>query len=725
MNDFTHPFDPDLKPVFSKTAYRAASRYRQDGRSLLYLLLQNSRQPAVYPMAYHFIDRHLSATEPPETTDAFGGWDSESLQIQSSRTSAISLTEDRLKACLTQALPVILSEPCWLQGALPTAANQSKLALDLTAVYHALTKDDSVKNRFQALLLLAGLEIPALTSMSFVQQKTIDDDFFDFAALQWGLALFPRVFFPEILGFTLAYSQSPCLLEQFSDHTQSWELSDYIKFRRNRLSSVRPALAALIRDALAEFEMQGPSLAQRIALGFGLYCQINDRCLHRLRDRLEHSESSYEALAKIVAGKVAAAFGHHRHVMLGGRALDDWFGERPFDSANFITSLIQSSYIDRENPAASPLLRLFEFNGPMFGVLTETEKIVLQHWLMQGPVSPATLPSSNDPAAVAPCLPNENGGESIPYGKLSNRELYYYLVNADRFPEVLPAARGVVERVLLSARWFSRSPFKQYRSETFSSYIDSLYQREMKAFEPLGNKPKLSRQAYVWGIEQLAPAILTDGCWLQQTNRLFYTSHHTIGALLYRIFDDENGNGILEQNHPYIYHQLLKSLDIDLPPIYEQSFCRRPAFIDNAFDIPVYLMSIAQFPQDFLPELLGLNMAIELSGLGRVYLRLSQELQYWGIDPTIVSVHITIDNLASGHAALSRNAIQLYLDQIASDQGESAMQAHWRRVCHGYGSLTTVGRPFTYFLIGHYLYKRFKDCYTTRHFPIRRFDQNV
>jgi hypothetical protein len=170
---------------------------------------------------------------------------------------------------------------------------------------------------------------------------------------------------------------------------------------------------------------------------------------------------------------------------------------------------------------------------------------------------------------------------------------------------------------------------------------------------------------------------------------------------------------------------LLDSLHIDLPPIHDRAFCEHPGFIDSAFDIPVYLMAISKFPARFLPELLGLNMAIELSGLGRVYLRLAQELRYWGIDPKIVNVHLSIDNLASGHAALAKNAIQHYLDQIAASQGEDAKDAHWRRIYHGYCSLATAGRIFKMALVVFYLYKQFKSHYTDRHLLTRRYDQNV
>jgi hypothetical protein len=249
-------------------------------------------------------------------------------------------------------------------------------------------------------------------------------------------------------------------------------------------------------------------------------------------------------------------------------------------------------------------------------------------------------------------------------------------------------------------------PIRHYSHQAFESYVKSLYQHEVANYKPLPNKPKLSKEAYIWGIEQFAPTILTDGSWLQGVQQLDYFSSHTIGALLHKIYEDEIGNGILKQNHPTIYQQLLDSLAIKLPPLNTKDFVNHPGFIASAFDLPLYLMAISKFPSAFLPELLGLNLAIELSGLGRVYLRLSEELRYWGINAAIVDVHTSIDNLATGHSALAIQAIEFYLDEISACYGEDLVQDHWRRVYTGYCSLESVSKRFKFSLIGQYLIQR-------------------
>ena len=342
----------------------------------------------------------------------------------------------------------------------------------------------------------------------------------------------------------------------------------------------------------------------------------------------------------------------------------------------------------------------------MFGVMTDAERETLQNGLIS-----AAKGSDENISVVRPKLKSglneekQADGNEVPeigFSKLDNRQLYFYLLNAELFPDVSKTAKLRVEKILRQSRLLNRLPFKQYRHERFENYVQSLYQQEINAYHPLTAEPRLSKQAYAWGIEQFAPTILTDGSWLQTSCQLKNHTHHAIGDLLCKIYVDEMGNGLLRQNHPYIYRQLLNSLHIKLPAIHTQQFCNHPSFIDSAFDLPVYLMAISRFPAAFLAELLGLNLAIELSGLGKVYLRLAEELEYWGIDAHIVKLHITIDNFASGHSAMAMQAIQLYLDEILAGHGELAVQRHWQRIYAGYCSLQTASLRFKYALIYHY-----------------------
>lgn len=716
MNKASAPFDPAIKPAFSEALYRAARAYPQDARSLFHTLLQNGEDPALYPLAYYYIERQLSRLGPlgaaalPETPGH--------AQILRALSEVAALPAQKATAAefkdgLQQIQPIVLTEACWLRNVLQAANNQTPAALDLSRVHAALSAGDCLTRPFRALSLQAGCETPNLVSIAFAEHSGIDTLFFEFAALQIALAYLPRVFFPELLGFTLAFCLSPSLLEGFAVEADPG-LPRYLEDRRRMLAPAIQALTATVSAYLGDFKERQVVLWQRIATGFALYRQGFERCEQRLRERRAHPKTACAAVADMLAAKAPAAFGHHRKVKLGGRTLDDWFAEQPFNSHDFLAALRASPYVDRENPAASRLLQLFAFDGPMFGVLSAGDLQCLKRWLIEADAGLEENPPRAEAAlAETETLFTANAAPATTFQKtLSRRELFHYLVNADLYPDILPAAERRVNRVLRAARLFRRLPFKHYSHQAFNSYVEALYRREVKAYRPLTGKPRLSKADYLFGIEQLAPAILTDGCWLQHISRLSVGPQAAVADLLQKIYHDETGNGVNAQNHPAIYRRLLDSLSIPVPPIDDPAFCGHAGFIDSAFDIPVYLLAISLFPSTFLPELLGLNLAIELSGLGRVYLRLSEELKYWGIDPKIVDVHITVDNPASGHTALAQRAIRLYLDHL---NGHAEKDAHWNRIYTGYCSLAASCRTFKYALVFRYLYRQLSS----------RFDPHV
>jgi Iron-containing redox enzyme len=731
MNEFTLALEPTLKPIFSNSAIAAAARdYPNNSRDLFYVLIHISEHYAALPSAYRFLMRHFQESNQEHATHFSAKFSPTSLATLLKHTLSehpYPLPATALNACLVQYAPIYFTELGWLAGITQTVTSQTPLVVDLMAVTLRLTqgKQSIAASReiYHAHLLADGIDIPALHTLAFVKQPDVGDEIFDFAAIQLALAQFPRVFLPEILGFSLAYCQTLSLPEQFFPDADETKLPSFITSRSDKRKQELSHITAIINAYLGDFNQQADDLWQRIQTGFWLHQQQLKVCEHRITTLLHSELSPRQAVEKLLAQLMPHAIGHHGKIRLGSRTLDEWFKETPFKSANFLASLLHSPYVDRAKPEHSKLLQLFEFNGPMFGVLDDNGKAILKNWLLselnsglaQGKkhksasyrvglksISSNTAPkqSTTDSRVDHSDIAQEN------YAKLSNRELYYYLVNIDLYPEALPTAKHKVSRLLAWAKIFNRLPFHRYSHQAFEDYIQSLYQHEVDTYKPLNKNPKLSKNAYVWGIEQFAPTILTDGSWLQGIQQLDYYPSHAIGALLHKIYQDEIGNGILIQNHPHIYQELLTSLEIKLPPIYTKEFVNHTGFINSAFDIPVYLMSISKFPSAFLPELLGLNMAIEISGLGRVYLRLSEELRFWDINPAIVDVHTSIDNLSSGHSALAIKAVQTYLDEVAACYGEDIMYEHWHRIYTGYCSLQTASKRFKFSLIGQYLLKR-------------------
>jgi hypothetical protein len=198
-----------------------------------------------------------------------------------------------------------------------------------------------------------------------------------------------------------------------------------------------------------------------------------------------------------------------------------------------------------------------------------------------------------------------------------------------------------------------------------------------------------TREAVIDSSIQLAPLTMIDGAWLQGFTD-YELAASDIGFSLFSTYWDELGNGQLALNHPRLYRQLAMEMAADLPPTGSWEFAHWPGFRDESFELPVYWLSIGRFPRTFLPEVLGLNLAMELSGVGGSYRRARIGLKKYGFSTRFVDIHNTIDNVATGHSAWAADAIDSYM--VALSGPEPRAQA-WERVRIGYRSLNPPTSP--------------------------------
>lgn len=716
MNNYE--FDPELGVFLSSRLDEAVAESRDqlnstlDSRDLFYQLNQPVNNQYSVPMSYAFVTQGLKEAK-EYYSSLFIDYNAEDLvsltPLNINPLSERLLTKDNLYECIKQSAAIQLTQPCWLQNTFHIAYSQANIAVKLMSIYLQITQHAQtglgLVDSYNALLLATGNTLPTLHSRSYSQQSEINTEVFDFASTQRALGRFPRVLFPEILGFTLAYAQMPSLIEVcFPDQQLP---SPFFKQAQQLAKKQFTALDECLASYLGLFPLQQQALWQRVQQGFWLYQLQMQRCRDQFNNGLAQSLSPQQAVSKLFQQKALSAIGHHHKIQLQGLSLEQWFKGMPDNNQEFLQALKQSDYVDSRKPLDSPLLKLFNFKGPMFGVFNEAELRVLQNWLMDEQ-NDDLIESTIKVDKQIIIKPSQRYCKSeINYAKLSNRVLYYYLLNADLYPDVLPFAKRKAGRLLKLSTLFNLLPFKHYSHQQFDAYIEQIYQTEVSAYQPLQGKPKTSKAAYVWGIEQIAPMILIDGCWLQNSLELQQVNPE-ICKILFGIYCDEIGNGSLEKNHPYIFQQLLDSLSIKVPHADSAEFIKSPGFINSAFDLPSYMLALSCHSTVFLPELLGLNMAIELSGLGKGYMQLVDEWRYWGIDPSIANIHISIDNYASGHTLLAKKAIQLYLDDILKDTADTkVLDQHWRRIYSGYASLRFVGARFKLSLPMAYLRYKF------------------
>jgi hypothetical protein len=152
------------------------------------------------------------------------------------------------------------------------------------------------------------------------------------------------------------------------------------------------------------------------------------------------------------------------------------------------------------------------------------------------------------------------------------------------------------------------------------------------------------------------------------------------------VFIEELGDGDFCKHHSNIYRELLESMGVKHPEFHTREFAHSSAFPDSAFEIAVLWLSLSLFPRHYLPEMLGLNLAVELAGLGGPYLEARDTLRYFGFPTIFVDLHNAADNVSAGHAALAMNTIETYMNDLADREGPHNLDDVWYRIWAGLSS---------------------------------------
>ncbi len=679
-----------------------AENIEMDSRLLLYRLNQNDIDQNCQVATFQWLNRLINQASAALNPDLF----KQSIHsLTNQQTKPVypfedQLNEQQIRFCLQQIAPVLLKQPSWLNKISQAFSIDNEFCLSLNQLLWQLhPSEQAFQHALVTSMFQFRLQPAKLFQMIECQNPELTEESIAFSCLQSALTQFPRLCFYQILGFSLAYSTQPHLIRSC--------MPDQI-LQKHSLESVAPNLEPY-RKLITKTILNNPACQQKnntakIKAGFLLYVYMQDRLMAAIKTHNQQPSTLEEQIIALIQQKSEAALGHHHNIQIQGKSLDSWLLEAKSEPAFFLQILADSDYIDRLNPLKSRLLKQFEFEGSMFGVLNPQELTILKKWLSS--LAEKTPTQEKFPPLLGsarkktwpdkPTFPSKRP-------RLSNRAWYFHLVNIDCFPEYIHAARHKVQQQLKHCALFNRPPFKDYNHARFESHIKTIYQTEMAAYRPLTGRPSISKAAYIWGFEQIAPMILLDGCWLQHYDCLAQNQPE-IYQLLAEIYADETGRGHLKQNHAHIFRQLLNSLDIQLPAAHEKAFIQQSQLMDSAFDLPVFMLALSLSSDYFLPELLGLNMAIELSGLGNKYMRLVDELDYWGIDSSIAKIHISIDNYASGHTFLAQQAIIRYLDEIKNHtSNQQQVNQSWLRIANGYASLRWIGKRFQLQLPVYYL----------------------
>ncbi|KAJ5920243.1 hypothetical protein N7516_011101 [Penicillium verrucosum] len=300
------------------------------------------------------------------------------------------------------------------------------------------------------------------------------------------------------------------------------------------------------------------------------------------------------------------------------------------------------------------------------------------------------------PSAVKPTA-KESGFQELEFYK----SLFFRLQNVEHNPEVLPLARqGIMFLIsealseytkrdshssILSMETFNKEELSQFlqkhQKDVTDRYAQYITQRK------LGGPRQLVRdrhEAELW-LRKIAPLKLVDGAWLGQMNKITLPfALRPIMKKTWQVFTEELGDGNIDQHHVYIYEDLLRTFEPELPsPTTKEILHPRWNFsCIRYWRAAVAQLMIARFSEDFFPEILGFTMHFEMLQLDTM--QAAKELPEVGLDPYYFILHVSIDNSHSGHAAMSMECVVDYVQKISELEGKEAAHTAWRRIQAGY-----------------------------------------
>ncbi|KAE8155291.1 hypothetical protein BDV25DRAFT_135038 [Aspergillus avenaceus] len=278
--------------------------------------------------------------------------------------------------------------------------------------------------------------------------------------------------------------------------------------------------------------------------------------------------------------------------------------------------------------------------------------------------------------------------------------LYHQLQNLEQYPEGLERGRGILVTWVADAlERASRTPGKsilsveQYSKEALLAFVQRQQDEVTEQFEAYYSRRQKggprerfpNRDSAIKWLKETAPLQLVDGAWLGHIHKI--TTPFKLRAVskgLWQILSEELGDGDRKKHHVYVYQELLKSIGHVPQCPTSPEFLQSQHSADNiqSWRAAVAQLLIGSIPDESLPELLGFNLCFE--GVQLDTLIIATELREVGIDPYYFVLHISIDNMASGHKAMAAECVNQYLDHIRDSEGVQAMDHAWKRVQAGF-----------------------------------------
>lgn len=601
---------------------------------------------------------------------------------------------DFVKKLLISSLPMASILGCFLQHVLAPSEFEHKLRLEQLTLFAddmGITGAQSSRyDEYKRLLGRFGLQSYVVNNLHSLSKKSIEDSFFALPAVLLALSRRPDAVSFELYGLDLLFRTIgilPCW-KAVAEAYPNWINWNRLDMRLAHHQTDMHDPLAVSRSAVAHYAALDPKKAARMRRamywGFCLLQQWSDHIL----DQLRYWTDPVSAMTHLVQMRAHTASNYHHAYSLKGCPLSKYFQEAVHAPEKLVNLLAQSKLITPGNASKSVLLnKIIGKNGKMFGIFLPQEIHIIRRWIDWLPQKKtAHLLGTNKADPVVFSV--SSGDMTLGIRPNDVREAYYILQGHVLAPKTRDFAIRYVQYWMKRAETFSNKLPVIWSEDSLHKWLQEQHDRQNKQL-PLNNSDALpSLEEVIEDTLKLAPLLLIDGAWLQGFSHIQFASSR-ITSLLFKTYWDELGGGEYDMNHPKIYRELLYQMGIQLPPTGSMAFAYHERLPERSFWLPVLWLCLSKLPETFLPEILGINLAIELSGLGDGYRRASYFLKSYGLSTQFVDLHHSIDNIETGHSAWSVEAINEHMKTIPKEETDK-LSTHWKRIRIGFNAKSVL-----------------------------------
>ncbi|MET9697962.1 iron-containing redox enzyme family protein [Streptomyces sp. NPDC006529] len=626
-------------------------------------------------------------------------------------------------AVLRQSAPLASTLGAWLQGMSAPGVFEDEVHLRILALF---ADDIGVggprSSRFDAFKMLAtryGRPELAVEAAELAAERQIRDHMFALPATLFALTRRSDAFAPLLAGIDLVMRTAgalPCWSVLGPDGGDGGDDrsggrdagSDGARSERARLDLARSTGATDVCEPLEvsrgiaeKFCAAGPDARGAVERGAAWMLNALRAWDRLLLDEAAAALDPRRAMEQLIRERAREGAVYHQDFPMGDGTLSELLERAQSDPAPLLRELAATRMVKPGRAERSSLVNgLIGPKGPMFRVFSPDDVEIISKWidsLADTEPRPA-LP----PAAPAPRVQDLDALEAagtpedgVAPGDI--REAYFVLQGRALAPATRAFALRYVKRWLarakLSVGRTDRSLPESWTSAGLRPWLLDKHDKHGAEFETSRSNGMPSREEVIDSTLQLAPLTLIDGSWLQGfTDAGLATTR--FGFPLFETYWDELGNGDIEINHPKIYRDVLREMGIELAPTGSREFAYDTRFREESLERPVYWLCLGKLPHTFLPEILGMNLAMELSGVGGSYRTARTFLKHYGFSTHFVDLHNTIDNVSTGHSAWAADAIDTHMRTVAKLSGPAESAAEWERVRVGYESLAPLPSRF-------------------------------